>query len=680
MPNRLASSTSPYLRQHADNPVDWHPWNEEALARARAEDKPILLSIGYSACHWCHVMAHESFEDPAVAAVMNERFVNIKVDREERPDLDQIYQTAHALLTRRAGGWPLTVFLTPAGAPFYAGTYFPRESRYGLPGFLELLPRIADAYRQQGDAIVAQNERLADAMSSLEPAEAPGGSLPARAPGAALAELKRSFDPVHGGFGGAPKFPHAAELEFCLRAYGMADDQEALTIVRTTLARMAEGGICDHVGGGFARYSVDAEWTIPHFEKMLYDNGPLLALYADLARATGEAAWADVARGIVGWLVREMTATDGAFYASQDADSEGEEGKFYVFTPDEARAAMTDSEWAAAAPYFGFDGPPNFEQHAWHLRVARPLAQVAAALRISLPDAQTRLAGAKAALFKRRSTRIPPGTDDKVLTSWNALAIAGLARAGRAAREPRWSDLAFKAIDAVRATLWRDGRLFATRRDGRPDLPGYLDDHAFMLAALIEAMQTRFRPDDWDFARAIADALLAHFEDRARGGFWFTSDDHEKLFHRTKPGRDNATPSGNGVAAQALIALGHLAAEPRYLDAAARTVRAFSAPLGQSPGGHSTLLSALEDLEAPPTFVVLAGDPADSAAWQEALERTYRAGVRIVDLGGVDRPPPSLVKGRRPARGAVGWVCRGTTCLPPMGALAEIEGALGHGR
>ncbi|MEP7275421.1 MAG: thioredoxin domain-containing protein [Betaproteobacteria bacterium] len=680
MPNRLATSTSPYLRQHADNPVDWYPWGDEALERARDEDKPILLSIGYSACHWCHVMAHESFEDAAVAAAMNERYVNIKVDREERPDLDQIYQTAHALLTRRSGGWPLTVFLTPAGAPFYAGTYFPKQARHGLPGFIDILPRIAQAYRQQGEAIAAQSVRLAEAMNSLEPSEPQRTSLPARAPGVALAALKASFDPVHGGFGGAPKFPHAAEIEFCLRAFALARDAQALTVARTTLARMAEGGINDHLGGGFCRYSVDAEWTIPHFEKMLYDNGPLLGMYADLARSAGEAAFGDVARNIVGWLVREMRADDGAFYASLDADSEGEEGKFYVWTPDAARAVLSDAEWQVAAPYFGLDGAPNFEHRAWNLRVALPLAQVAAKLAITLPDAQTRLIGAKAALFKAREARVRPGTDDKVLTSWNALAIAGLARAARVLGEPRWADLAFAVIDAIRATLFRGGRLFATRRGGAPDLPGYLDDHAFMLAALLEAMQTRFRPDDWDFARTIADALLAHFEDRERGGFWFTSHDHEKLFHRTKPGRDNATPSGNGVAAQALIALGHLAAEPRYLDAAARTVRAFAPALAQSPGGHSTLLCALEDLEIPPAFVVLAGDPVETSAWHAALERSYRPNVRVVDLGSVDRPPPSLVKGHRPAQGAVAWVCRATTCLPPIASLAGVEAALAQGR
>src|SRR5258705_2022586 len=359
MPNRLAGETSPYLLQHADNPVDWHPWGEEALSVARRDGKPILLSVGYSACHWCHVMAHESFEDPEVAAAMNASFVNIKVDREERPDLDQIYQAAHALLTRRSGGWPLTMFLTADGAPFFGGTYFPKKGRYGLPGFLELLPRVAAAYREQGPAIAAQGVEIRNALASLEVAPGATDALPGAASGVALASLMRQFDPVRGGFGGAPKVPHETEIEFCLRQHARNGDPGALAVARVTLERMADGGIHDQLGGGFCRYSVDAEWTIPHFEKMLYDNGPLVALYADLGRVTGEARFAEVARGIVGWLTREMRAPDGAFYSSLDADSEGEEGKFYVWTRDEIRAAVVPEDYAVAAIHYGLDGAPN---------------------------------------------------------------------------------------------------------------------------------------------------------------------------------------------------------------------------------------------------------------------------------------------------------------------------------
>ena len=617
-------------------------------------------------------MAHGSFEDPSVAAAMNADFVNIKVDREERPDLDQIYQTAHALLTRRSGGWPLTMFLTPEGAPFFGGTYFPREGRHGLPGFLDLLPRVAAAYREQGPAIAEQAARLKDALARLEPERPDAGALPETAPAATLAELKRSFDRAHGGFGVAPKFPHPTDLAFCLDAAVRDGDNEARTVVRVTLERMADGGIHDQLGGGFCRYSVDGEWTIPHFEKMLYDNGPLLGLYADFARVTGESRFADVARGIVGWMTREMRAADGGFFSSLDADSEGEEGKFYVWSRDEIRGLLSADEFAVAAAHWGLDAAPNFEGHAWNLRVVRQIDDVAAMLGISVSDADARLARAKSALFAARSKRVRPGLDDKILTSWNALAIAGLARAARAIDEPGWADLAVAATDALRATAWRNGRLLATRKETHAHLNAYLDDHAFLLDALLELMQTRFRREDFDWACGIAELLLAQFEDRENGGFFFTSHDHERLYHRTKPGPDNATPSGNGVASSALIALGHLAAEPRYVEAGERAVRAFARPLRESPRGCATLVMALRDLLSPPASVLLAGDAADCADWQRRLERVLRPGVRLFNIAGADLPP-TLAKGPVPASGAAAWVCQGTQCLPPVHSLEEIE-------
>ncbi len=679
MPNRLASASSPYLRQHAGNPVEWHEWGDEALALAREQDRPILLSVGYAACHWCHVMAHESFEDADVARAMNALFVNIKVDREERPDLDRIYQTAHALLTRRSGGWPLTMFLTPAGAPYFGGTYFPKHGRHGLPGFLDMLPRVAAAYREQGAAIAEQSERLADAMRTLEPDA--GGALPRAAAGAALAGLKRTFDPEWGGFGAAPKFPHPFELDFCLRMHARTGDAEALAIVRTTLDRMADGGIHDHLAGGFCRYSVDAQWTIPHFEKMLYDNGPLLALFAETALVTGEVRYADVARGIVRWIASEMRAPDGAFHSSLDADSDGEEGRFYVWTPDEVRGALSPGDFAVARLHFGLDGPPNFEGHAWHLRVARPMDAVARELAIDPDEAAARLREAKSRLADVRSRRVRPGLDDKVLTSWNALAIAGLLRAGRALDEPGWCDMATEALDALRRTVWRDGRLHATRRGGEPALPGYLDDHAFLLAALVETMQTTFRRADYDWAVALGDALLARFEDRAHGGFWFTAHDHETLFHRTMPGHDNATPSGNGVAARALIALGCLAGEPRYVEVAERAVRRFGASIEASPGGYSTLLEAAHDLARPPSIVIVTtgvGEPgvADGVEWLRALRRGFRPDVHAYCPAAGDAPD-ALVKGKDRGGGARAWVCRGMTCLPPVESLAGLEALLG---
>jgi uncharacterized protein len=670
MANRLAGATSPYLRQHAHNPVAWHPWGEEALTLAKAGDKPILLSIGYSACHWCHVMAHESFEDPAVAAVMNDHFVNIKVDREERPDLDQVYQTAHALMTRRSGGWPLTLFLTPDGAPYFAGTYFPKLPRQGMPGFLDILPRLAAAYHEQGPAIAEQSERLARALDALEPVDV-ADALPDEAPAHELARLKQHFDPIDGGFGGAPKFPHAAELDFCLRESRLRNDAEAWTVVRTSLARMAAGGIFDQLGGGFCRYSVDAQWSIPHFEKMLYDNAALLGLYADASRAGDAPMFAGVARAIVAWLVREMRAPDGAFHSSLDADSEGEEGKFYVWTRDEARAVLSDDEWAAAAPYYGLDGPPNFENHAWNLRVVAGVDDVALRLGTSAEDVEARLSLARSALFARRETRVRPGRDDKVLTSWNALMIAALARASRALDETAFADLAFAALDALVATAWREGRLHATRHGADVALPAYLDDYAFLLAALLEAMQTRFRPQDLALARTLAEALLDRFEDRERGGFWFTSHTHERLYHRTKPVHDNATPSGNGVAAQALILLGHVVGEPRYVDAAERALKLFAAGLADSGGAQTTLQVALERLLAPPTTVVLTGQPSETHAWHKALERVYRPDVYIIDVGGTE-PPAALRKGEPPAQGAHAFICRGMQCLPPVATVDAI--------
>ena len=682
MASRLARETSPYLLQHAGNPVDWYPWGADARERAGREGKPILLSVGYSACHWCHVMAHESFEDPAVAAVMNELFVNVKVDREERPDLDQIYQAAHALLTRRSGGWPLTMFLTPEGEPFFGGTYFPKEGRHGLPGFIDLLPRVAAAYREQREAIAEQSAQLIEALASLEPALADAGAseaLPASAPATALAALARSFDPEHGGFRTAPKFPHPADLAFCLREHALLEDEGALRMAEHTLARMADGGIHDQLGGGFCRYSVDGQWSIPHFEKMLYDNGPLLGLYADLARITGNGRYADVARGIVDWLTREMRAPDGGFFSSLDADSDGEEGRFYVWSADEVRRILSAADYALVAPHYGLDLAPNFEGHAWNLRIAETLPDVAARLGVPRKEAQARLGAAKAALLAARGSRVRPGLDDKILTSWNALAIAGLARAARALALPAWADLAVAATDALRRTAWRDGRLSATRKGQQAHLNAYLDDYAFLLAALVELMQTHFRLPDFAWAQVLADVLLDAFEDKARGGFFFTSHDHERLIHRPKPGHDNATPSGTGVAAQALIALGHLAAVPRYVDAGERAVRLHAAALAQSPAGYATLLGALEDTLVPPASVLLTGDPAECADWQRALEARYRPATRIFNVAGVEGLPPAFVKGAPAARSAA-WVCRGTQCLPPLHALSGIESALAGDR
>jgi len=676
MPNQLSTQTSPYLRQHADNPVDWYPWGEEALALARAENKPILLSIGYSACHWCHVMAHESFEDAEVAAVMNRHYVNIKVDREERPDLDQIYQTAHAMLTQRSGGWPLTMFLTPDGTPFFGGTYFPKHGRHGMAGFLDLLPRVADAYREKRDEIAQQNTALIDAFTRTVPA--PGEARePGRAPlDAAVREFAQLFDDVHGGIGRAPKFPHPFELAFCLRRHALDGGELGLAITRLTLARMADGGLYDQLGGGFCRYSVDETWTIPHFEKMLYDNAALLALYSDAWLVTRAPRFRAVAAETAAWVMREMQAPEGGYYSSLDADSEHEEGKFYVWTPQAAKALLTPDEYAVAAPHYGLDGAPNFEGHAWHLRVSRPIDAIAGFLGVPVAECEARLASARAKLLAARVERIWPGRDEKILTSWNALMVKGMARAARVFERPEWLESARRSLAFIRGTLWRNGRLLATFKDGKAHLNAYLDDHAFLIDALLELLQCDFRPDDIGFARELAEILLARFEDRSAGGFYFVSDDHEKLIHRAKPGHDNATPSGNGIAAFALQRLGHVLGEPRYLDAAARALRLYYPAMERQPSGFVSLATALEEYLAPPSVLVLRGDAGEAAAWQRALAHHYRPNALILaPAAGLNGLPEALDK-PAPGRGVSAWLCQGAACLPPISDLESLERAL----
>jgi len=679
VPNRLAQETSPYLQQHADNPVDWYPWGEEALALARAEDRPILLSIGYSACHWCHVMAHESFEDPETAAEMNRHFVNIKVDREERPDLDQIYQTAHQLLTRRGGGWPLTMVLTPDGTPFFAGTYFPPAPRHGMPAFRTLLPKLADAYRTRREDIAQQNAALMEALGRAPAPAAEDGALTRASLDAAVESLAQAFDAEHGGIGQAPKFPHPAELAFCLRRHVLDGRADAGAIARLTLTKMAEGGIFDQLGGGFCRYSTDRNWTIPHFEKMLYDNGPLLALYSDAWHVFRDPLYEKAVRETAQWVMREMQsapdANEGGYYSSLDADSEGAEGKFYVWTREEVAALLTPEEYAVVAPHLALDAAPNFEARHWNLRVSEPLPAVAAKLGQPLETCAARLESARARLLAAREERVRPGRDDKILTSWNALTIKGMARAGRVFGRSEWIASARHAADFTRRTLWRNGRLLATYKDGRAHLNAYLDDHAFLLDALLELLQTQFRADDLEFARALADLLLDKFEDRERGGFYFVSHDHEKLIHRAKTGPDNATPSGNGVAAYALQRLGHLAGEPRYLDAAESAIRLFQDEAARNPGAHTSLLVALEEFLDPPRIVVLRGSPEALGVWQRRLADAYRPDTLVVALpdGLADLPYALDKPAAGPAHAVSAWVCQGVTCLPPVYALAELE-------
>jgi uncharacterized protein YyaL (SSP411 family) len=680
--NHLIDQTSPYLRQHAHNPVEWYPWGSAALERARRERKPIHLSIGYAACHWCHVMAHESFEDEATALLLNENFVNIKVDREERPDIDRIYQIAQQMLTQRGGGWPLTMFLSHDDQrPFFGGTYFPREARYGLPGFKDLLPRVVEFYRTHEPEMRAQNEALVTALADINFPPAPAGTELTDAPlETCRAQLAQSFDRRYGGFGAAPKFPQPKALERLLRdwrasAAGAEAGLQSLYMAGFTLRHMGEGGLFDQLGGGFCRYSVDERWMIPHFEKMLYDNGALLALYANPSLITADRFYGQVALETAGWVLRRMHSPEGGFYSSLDADSEGHEGKFYAWNREEVRTALSAEEFAVFAPRYGLDQPPNFEGR-WHLYVAATVEQIAATLQRPPAEVTALLGGARARLFALRAQRVSPGRDEKILTSWNALMIRGLAIAARVLRQDALSGAASRALDFLRANLWRDGRLLATYKDGRAHLNAYLDDYVFLVDAVLELQQVRFRAEELEFARQLIEVVLEHFADPAAGGFFFTSDDHEQLIHRPKSFGDDATPSGNGIAALVLQRLGYLLGEPRYLAAAERTLRAAWPALEKHPLSHATLVNALEELLQPPEIVILRGEPAAIEGWQRELAQIYAPRRLVLAIPSDASALPGALADKTPRGAAVAYVCRGSTCSAPVESLEELIGNL----
>jgi uncharacterized protein len=676
--NRLAAETSPYLLQHADNPVDWYPWGEPALFAAKQHDKPILLSIGYSACHWCHVMAHESFEDPATAALMNELFVNIKVDREERPDLDKIYQVAQQLITHGSGGWPLTMFLTPdAQQPFFGGTYFPKEPRHGMPAFRDLLRRVAEYYRGHRPEIVEQSEQLTLAFAQLAPLPDPDGVPLDESPlRQARAALERSFDRDFGGFSQAPKFPHPGSIERCMRHwYGTSTstnpDLQALYMASLTMTRMAEGGIYDQLGGGFSRYSVDGRWMIPHFEKMLYDNAQLLCEFSRASLATGEALFTRIADETADWVLRDMRSPEGGFYSSLDADSEGHEGRFYVWTPAEVAALLTPAEYAALSRRFGLDRDANFEGK-WHLHIDESLDAIGAALDASTDAVTALIDAARSKLLGARNLRVWPGRDEKILTSWNALMIKGLAIAARVLHRPDLAEAAGTAVDFLRRTLWRDGRLLATYKDGRAHLAAYLDDYVFLADALLELLQTRWRGGDLEFARQLTEVVLSHFEDPTAGGFFFTAADHEQLIHRSKTFGDDSIPSGNGVAASVLCRLGCLCGEVGYLNAGERTLKAAWPGLREYPQAHMSLVNALEDFLVSKQIVILRGDAPVVARWAAALNAVYAPTRMIfaIPRGAADLPPALAAKAA--TAGTVAYVCTGMTCGAPIKDLNEI--------
>ncbi len=684
-PNRLINETSPYLRQHAHNPVEWYPWGPEALAQAQLENKPILLSIGYSACHWCHVMAHESFEDEETAQVMNTLFINIKVDREERPDLDKIYQAAHHLLAQRSGGWPLTMFLTPTDqVPFFGGTYFPVEPRYGLPGFKELLRRVAVFYHGNTEEVQQQNTALLNAMQRMAPAvdatQEPVNAMPLDI---ARRQLEQSFDARHGGFGRAPKFPHPTHIERLLRHWSatsqpgaQACDDKALSMACFTLTKMAHGGLYDQIGGGFCRYSVDEMWMIPHFEKMLYDNGPLLVLYSEAWLITRDPLFKRIADETATWVMRDMQSLTGGYYATLDADSEGYEGKFYAWSREEVRALLSDDEYQMVARRFGLDQAANFEG-AWHLHVYEEIPALAAEFSLTEKQFVAALDRARKKLFNARETRVHPGRDEKILTAWNGLMIKGMAAAGRHLQRADYIDSAQRALDFIREHLWKNGRLLANYKDGRATLPAYLDDYVFLIDGILELLQARWRDGDLAFAMALADVVLTHFEDagkdKGQGGFYFTADDHEQLMLRPKSWGDDALPSGNGVAAYVLGRLGHLLGENRYLDAAARAIHTAWPTVKELPYAHNAMLLAVEEYLYPPQTIILRGQPQELHDWHMLCTEKYAPRRMTLAIPEDALNLPAMLAQRNATHETVAYVCSGLVCHAPVVTRGELQ-------
>jgi len=676
--NYLKNETSPYLLQHADNPVQWYPWGAEALELAQSEDLPILLSIGYSACHWCHVMAHESFEDEETAALMNKLFVNVKVDREERPDLDKIYQTAHQLLVQRGGGWPLTVFLTPDGqVPFFAGTYYPKQPRHGLPAFKDLLSGISNFYQENRADIESQNASLLTSMQSISTRGDEMATVSARPLELFTQQMQRDFDEIYCGFGGAPKFPHPSNLELLLQQHAASvihklEDSGAWAMVASTLRGMAQGGIFDQLGGGFCRYSVDEQWMIPHFEKMLYDNGQLLVLYSMAWQISGEQVFEQAARHTAQWVLREMQSPQGGYYSSLDADTEEGEGEFYVWEPDEVSEQLTEEELSVFSLRFGLDRPPNFEGK-WHLHGYVELEEVANSTGIEMERVLELLENARSKLLAWRDKRIAPGRDEKILTSWNGLMIRGMAVAGAVFNQPEWIASAERALDFIRQNLWQDGRLLATCKDGRAHFYAYLDDYAFLIDAIMALLDARWRDGDLDFAIQLADRLLDSFEDQDQGGFYFTAHDHEQLFHRPKPTYDESMPSGNSIAAQVLGRLGHLLGEERYLDAAEGVITSNWTQMEQMPSAHGSMLIALREYIYPPRIVVLRGEQTELTKWSQRAGSSYAPG-RITlaipaDAGGL---PGGLAE--KPVQGPItGYICERFVCSQPISDPSQFH-------
>lgn len=673
--NKLGQETSPYLLQHAHNPVHWYPWGPEALARAHDEDKPILLSIGYSACHWCHVMAHESFEDEKTAALLNQYFINIKVDREERPDLDKIYQLSHQAMTGRGGGWPLTLVLSPEDqTPFFAGTYFPPTPRHGLRSFSEILRSVQRAWMEQRTDIQKHIESIRAHLLQISSSEHRAEDLQSEVFGLVEKQLMSQFDSVHGGFSRVPKFPHPYLLERTFRQsffYGSHYDALKEAGLFSAL-KMAKGGLFDQIGGGFCRYSTDELWMIPHFEKMLYDNGQLMPLYCWAQQIRPDYYFEQAVTRTASWLMQEMQAPEGGYYSAQDADSEGEEGKFYSWTGKQLEHLLSAEEYSVFSRSLGLDRKANFEGK-WVPHTYLDIGQLARQDNQSPSGIQSILDRCKQKLYQHRQQRVYPGTDDKILTSWNALMIRGMNTAARTFNRPDYAESASRALNFIRHTHWQGGRLLATSKNAKAHLNAYLDDYAYLVLAIVDALQNEWDNGLYDWAIELTDTMLALFEDASQGGFYFTSIDHEQLLVRSKSFSDDAMPSGNGIAAQALLYLGLLNANTLYLHSAEKTLQAASAELNRQPILYASLLNSLDSYLKPATIIILRGNKRAMRAWQQSVFAYYLPDVLCFAIADDVDLPPELKDKKMIGNDVCAYICEGTSCLRPVTELERFQ-------
>lgn len=676
--NRLAQETSPYLLQHAHNPVDWYPWGEEALAAAREQDKPIFLSVGYSACHWCHVMEHESFEDDATAALMNDLFINIKVDREERPDIDAIYMDAVQAMTGQ-GGWPMSVFLTPDGRPFYGGTYFPPQPRYGMPSFQQLLRSVADAYRERRDQVEGQADRLTAALRRAASLADQSVELGNDTLHEAVDQLHQHFDDQHGGFGGHPKFPQPMTLDFIFTQYRLTGDLDTLYMAELTLEQMALGGLYDQLGGGFHRYSVDEVWLVPHFEKMLYDNAQLLRTYLHAWQITQRPLYRRILDETIDYVLREMTAPAGGFYSTQDADSEGEEGKFFVWTPAQVEALLDARTAGIFETYYGMSDRGNFEGKNI-LNVSRSVENVAERFGIPPDAVETTLAEARATLFAQRETRIKPGRDEKILTEWNGLMIHALAECGVVLGRADALDAATRAADFVLTHMSQpDGKLYRSYKDGRARFNAYLEDYAAFARSLVALYETTFDLRYLGEASRLTQLMFEQFHDADGGGFFQTGTDHEALVARRKDYIDNAIPSGNSLAAELLLRLAVLVDNADYRREATRIILTMKDAMARQPTGFGRMLCALDTLLSPSREVAIVGDPDDPAT--QALLDTVRARYLPTTVLALKQPDAEsmlpLLAGRTLVDGKpAAYVCTNYACKLPVTDPAALAAQL----